>query len=419
MLPDDVKAGALDVDAAYVGGRWVSHCRLAWREGRLQGCQPRPTREPTGRVALPTFANAHVHLDLTAIRALEPSPPTFSAWIEDLIPRRRKLDPAEVADGIRRGAWTLVERGTTAVGDIDSMGLSLPLLRELPLEGVCYREVVGSPEDRFWSDLEETHAALSGATGIRLGLSPHAPYSTPAATFRRCLEWASKHAAPIASHLGETLEEEQFLQQSSGPMADLFRRMGFARPRWDASHRSSVERVLDLPEAVGQLVGIHCNYLSPRVVDALAAARARVVYCPRSHEYFGHPAPHPAAILRRQGVAVALGTDSLASNRGLDMWEEMACARRRCPDLSDEEILESATARGRDVLGLPAAALQEGDPATFQVAAARDGKSRTPEEWTAASVRAQLHTVATYLEGRAISGATLGISGFAPGRPQL
>jgi len=51
-------------------------------------------------------------------------------------------------------------------------------------------------------------------------------------------------------------------------------------------------------------------------------ARSSVVYCPRSHDFFGHE-NHPVRQLLDLGINVALGTDSLASNSSLSLIDEM------------------------------------------------------------------------------------------------
>ncbi len=72
-------------------------------------------------------------------------------------------------------------------------------------------------------------------------------------------------------------------------------------------------------------------------LDVLRARGATVVTCPRSNRYVGVGDP-PVARFYRSGVAVAVGTDSLASNDDLNLFSEVAalrrwrprCRRRRC-----------------------------------------------------------------------------------------
>src|SRR5690606_27375563 len=102
-------------------------------------------------------------------------------------------------------------------------------------------------------------------------------------------------------------------------------------------------------------------------LDEIAShSNLTLVYCPRSHAYFGHP-PHPFSWLLAAGGRVALGTDGRSSNPDLDLWHEAACLRERHPDISSDTILELATKSGAEALGLAHShgSLVRGRPANF------------------------------------------------------
>jgi cytosine/adenosine deaminase-related metal-dependent hydrolase len=390
------------VDAAWVGERWIGPLRIVVEGATIREIDPLARAPGQGVFALPAFANAHVHLDLTPIQIDPPEAPGFATWIEELLRRRRDLEVEVIHAGIRAGVRGLQRTGTTAVGDIDSMGHSLPILRELDVEGVCYRELIGVPGDAVWKQVGEIARATPQDASLRLGLSPHAPYSTPEQTYRRAFELCASLGLALASHVAETREESEYLQSGGGSLGDLFARFGFARPAWDRAQRGSLERVLDTAEPAVAFAAIHANHPDATDLDGLVRRRASVVYCPRSHEYFGHPPEHPAARYLAAGIPVALGTDSRASNEGLDMWQEMACCRRRCPSLEDRQILWMATGAGRAVLRLEEARLRPGDPATLQLVESADGRRIEPERLTSAAVRGELRTVQTLRDGHLI-----------------
>jgi cytosine/adenosine deaminase-related metal-dependent hydrolase len=87
-----------------------------------------------------------------------------------------------------------------------------------------------------------------------------------------------------------------------------------------------------------------------RTDAALLAKRgASVVHCPRSHLYFRHDSL-PLRRLRKAGVNLCLGTDSLASvcqtrrqKVELNMFEEMRAVAGLEPSFSPRQILELAT----------------------------------------------------------------------------
>ena len=77
---------------------------------------------------------------------------------------------------------------------------------------------------------------------------------------------------------------------------------------------------------------IHGNYLDAEEIDLLGRQRRQmaVVYCPRTHDWFGH-ARYPLEKLLAAGAIVALGTDSRASSHDLSLLAEMRHVAREFP----------------------------------------------------------------------------------------
>jgi cytosine/adenosine deaminase-related metal-dependent hydrolase len=71
-------------------------------------------------------------------------------------------------------------------------------------------------------------------------------------------------------------------------------------------------------------------------------ARFHVVHCPRSHDYFGHSG-FAFDRLRSLGFNVCIGTDSLASNDSLSLFDEMRAFQKEFPSVSPEEVLQMVT----------------------------------------------------------------------------
>ena len=55
--------------------------------------------------------------------------------------------------------------------------------------------------------------------------------------------------------------------------------------------------------------------------------------------------------MNRAGINLALGTDSLASNRKLSIFSEMAALAEDAPDIPPDAILKAATLGGARALG--------------------------------------------------------------------
>jgi aminodeoxyfutalosine deaminase len=95
----------------------------------------------------------------------------------------------------------------------------------------------------------------------------------------------------------------------------------------------------------------HVNYCDDAELDLLAGGQASVVYCPRTHRYFGHP-PHRWRDMLRCGINVAVGTDSCASSPDLNLLAELRLLHEIDPQTPVELLWSMATTRAARAIGL-------------------------------------------------------------------
>ncbi len=114
---------------------------------------------------------------------------------------------------------------------------------------------------------------------------------------------------------------------------------------WQKQGLQSHREILGLAEDNKNISLVHCNYLNAPVGQDMS-----VIYCPRTHAAFGH-APHPFRQYLAQGLNVALGSDSLASNPDLDMLAEMRFLHDENQGVSTATVLSMATLNGAHALG--------------------------------------------------------------------
>ena len=121
----------------------------------------------------------------------------------------------------------------------------------------------------------------------------------------------------VAMHVAETLEEVELLNHRTGPFVEFLKQLNVWHP---SEFCSSMDELLHLlMTSFKHLTLVHGNYLTRHQWQRFPVLK--VVYCPRTHAYFGHQ-PHPYLDMLADGVFVQLGTDSLASNPSLSILEE-------------------------------------------------------------------------------------------------
>ena len=203
---------------------------VAFAEGRVAAvgpiddvlrAHPEAERHDLGNaVILPGLVNAHVHLELSHLRP-GPSPASFVGWLMALMKQTGPGDPAVAAAA---GAAESLRFGVTAVGDISAFpAVTRPVVAASGLAGVSYGEVRGMAGRRSFLEPRLSAAAEPIASGrLRVGVSPHAPYSVELDGYRRCLAVARERGLPFATHLAETTDEATFLADHAGPFRELW-----------------------------------------------------------------------------------------------------------------------------------------------------------------------------------------------------
>jgi cytosine/adenosine deaminase-related metal-dependent hydrolase len=299
-------------------------------------------------VVMPGLINAHTHLELSECECGEKTPGRFIDWIVRL-PQRGRMDAVALEQSIRSSTQAGIEQclrfGVTCVGDISQYPeYSRAVLGTSPLRAVSYAEVLGSGTRRwrFEKLLGEAETACLPNGRIVAGISPHAPYSVDLAGYRECVALSRKRQMPLATHLAEWPDETEFLKQHAGMFRELLDGFGF----WHDTVETYPSSPIQFAQAIGMLNELtllaHVNYCDDEELALLAAGRASVVYCPRTHRYFRHP-PHHWREMLAAGINVAVGTDSCASSPDLNLVDEIRLLHKIAPEIASEQLWQLIT----------------------------------------------------------------------------
>ena len=306
-----------------------------------------------GRVALmPALVNAHTHLELSYLGGRVPPGGPFDQWIRTLMAIRRQYpDPAasEIIDAARAAIAAARASGTGLVGDISNTLVTVPLLRDASMSAQVFYELLGFRESNPHARVADAHAKVldCGAEGdVRVALAPHAPYSVSPPLIAAIRQDIDRHASPVTSvHLAESRAEVQFVHDGTGALRSLLEELGVWTDEWRGVLPAGVSPVAYL-SSLGFLDGcvlvVHAVQCEGEDLARLASLGATIVSCPRSNRHVGVGSP-PLEAFYAMDVPVAFGTDSLASAPDLNMFAELAEARRIAPRVPARRLLHSAT----------------------------------------------------------------------------
>lgn len=315
-----------------------------------------------GQVALlPGLVNAHTHLELSWLRDRVPPATDFVDWVKQLVMtrggRQERLDDSQVIAAATAAANEARAFGTIAVGDISNSLVSVAPLGAAGLRGIVFHELIGFKETtgRLVDDSRALRRAVAArTTDIRVSVCPHAPYSVSAELFQAIRAEVAASDVPITSiHVGESVSELQLLADGTGPWPGMLRFIGAMRDDWQPPGLGPVEYLDRLGVLDARTLVVHGVQLPPASLARLAAIGCTLVTCPRSNQWVGAGVP-PIQRFYDAGVAVAVGTDSLASVSDLNLFEELKAMRWLAPETAARTLLASATCAGARALGLDA-----------------------------------------------------------------
>ena len=127
---------------------------------------------------------------------------------------------------------------------------------------------------------------------------------------------------PLTVHVAESREETQFVRDGSGPFAEHWNSREIPVV---ARGATPIQYLDDLGVFSSRTLAIHAIEADSDDIATLGARGASVAHCPKSNIKLGHGVA-PVAEFVDAGIPVGLGTDSVASNNVVDMFEEMRAA---------------------------------------------------------------------------------------------
>jgi 5-methylthioadenosine/S-adenosylhomocysteine deaminase len=233
-------------------------------------------------------------------------------------------------------------------------------MREAGVRGIMYQEVFGPDPAQCAESIAGLREKVSSLRYletplVRVGVSPHAPYTVSDDLFRATAALARELAVPMAIHIAESEVERQLVVNAAGSFAEGLRCRGI---QVSSRASSSIQLLASLGVLDARPLLIHCVRVDERDIASIAASHSSVAHCPASNAKLGHGIA-PLDEFLAAGIAVGLGSDSMASNNRMDILEEARLAllsqRARLgsfevPEATD--VLELATLGGAHAIGI-------------------------------------------------------------------
>lgn len=286
---------------------------------------------------LPGLVNAHCHLELAYLRGAIAEGCGFAGFAAGMGRVRDRCTEAQREAAAAAADARMHRAGIAAVGDIANGELAFGVKSRSRMRYRTFAEVYGLRT-----------ADIQGVRGLlrhpHTSLTPHALYSLQDALLRRI---ACEGESPLSIHFMESPDETELFERR-GALWAWYERAGFV---CDFLHYGSpAQRLVQSVPPWRSVVLVHACCVRQQDIDLIMnhfSAPVCWCLCPRSNRSISRLTP-PVELLRRNGLNICLGTDSLASNDCLSVLEEM----KLLSGVPLTELLGWATAGGAAALGM-------------------------------------------------------------------
>jgi len=281
----------------------------------------------TNCLVIPGLINTHSHLPMTYFRGLVDDLP-LRKWLQEFIwPLEAKLvNPDFVYDATLHGASEMIKNGISTTNDMYFHMSSIADacikagLRVIISEALL--DIQLSEEQRkhgIGNKIKQLKEKYRDKPLVDFSLAPHSIYTCSAETLKQCAEVASENDFLIHIHLSETQEEVQNCLREHGkkPVAYL--------------------KELGLLEVRSVLA--HAIWLDEAEIDLLAeSGKASLAICTESNLKLTSGFA-PLKTYLDKGINLSLGTDGVASNNNLSLFEELSLTARLHKTINSDPTL--------------------------------------------------------------------------------
>jgi len=294
------------------------------------------------KVAIPGLINTHTHSSMTLLRGYADDLP-LKEWLETKIwPFESRLREDDFYWGTKLAILEMIKTGTTTFSDMYfSMDEIAKAVKETGIRAVLSEGLIeeNDGEKGLQNSIRFAKEWNNKANGrINTMLAPHSPYTCSREYLKKIVNKADEIGVPIHTHLAETENEVKITKEKYG--------------------KSPTKFLKDVNFFSVPILAAHCIYIDESDMEILAENNVGVTHNPLSNMKLGSGIANITKLIDK-GINVGLGTDGVASNNNLDLFEEAKIAAylqkvdKKDPSLiNTNDLLRMLTSTGAKVLGI-------------------------------------------------------------------
>lgn len=265
------------------------------------------------KVLMPGLINGHTHVPMNLLRGLADDL-RLDVWLHGyMMPVEREfVSPEFVQTGALLACAEMIRSGITTFCDMYYFEEDVARAAEQAgMRAICGETILKFPTP----DASSYEEALAYAREfirrwknhplIIPAVAPHAPYTCTEEILRSCVHLAVEMDAPLLIHISETEQEVDNSRNENGmPVVPFVKKLNLFNAK---------------------VVAAHCVHIDEGEMRTMLHYNAGVVHNPSSNLKLASGIA-PVKRMLDLGLNVGIGTDGVASNNDLDMFEEIRLA---------------------------------------------------------------------------------------------
>jgi len=301
-------------------------------------------------IIVPGFVNCHCHIELSGMH----KQPGEHTGLGEFIRKVRETGTTGNTDELKSIAEAdkmMFQHGISACGDVCNSSISFETKERSPIHYINFLEVFGIDPRKAGKRISEVKELRkeAGRYSPDSYIVPHSFYSM-SATLLNMVRGVSSGNELNTVHFMESEQEISLLKDAGGGLMESYGAMGISPGMLYDRVPDHITGIRDYISPSGNLILVHNTFAGRKEIRA-AGQRGNCFFClcPRSNLHIENALP-PVNTLMQMNSDIVLGTDSLASNKSLDILGEMKIISSNFPSVRLEEMVRWAGINGARAL---------------------------------------------------------------------
>ena len=306
-------------------------------------------------IITPGFVNTHCHLELSHLKNTIKQHTGIVDFGLSVMKHRNDHSEEAQLEAMLQADKDMHEQGIVAVGDISNSNTSIKTKQQSNLYYHTFVELIALNPERVDLVFDAGKQLLSEFSNVNLSVSlaPHSPYSSSLELIKKISDDCHVLNKPTSIHNQESKAENDFFQTKSGDYLRLYEAINIPIDYFKATGKSSLKTIIPSFNKEVNTLLVHNTFTDKEDIETVQKTHPHVYWClcPNANLYIENTLPD-IALLQSSKCALALGTDSLASNAQLSIIDEINTILKHQPAIPMEILLQAATYNGAQFLGI-------------------------------------------------------------------